>query len=900
MSLIASWLAFPLLLAAIGLGWGVLVERAAGIWVADTLVIPLGLAAALVVAGMFTSFAVSASAATPIVAVGAGAGLIVLIRPRLLPGYDPPEAMTGIRRWRLPGGWPALAALGAFLAYGAPVLLTGQATFTGYVKLDDTATWFNAIDIVMHHSNSLTAMAEAFHPPSTFTQVFIGDVGEHYPLGAFMLPGVGTNLTGIDVAWIIQPYFACCAAALALGIYTLVTPLVSSRPIRALIAFIAAQPELLYGYSLWGGVKEMTAAFVLVLGISLFVPLLRRPPARLRETRVLIPLAIAGGALIQTLQIGGGGWVGPAFVILAIAWVWPRPSRLPLRPILLGLAVLVLLTAAFILPVWVSLGGFLSKGAPGLFSEGQTHAELYGNLFQPISGWQLAGVWPRGDFRLPAPFIPTALFVIVVILSAAGALFVAVRRRHYGPALYVGVILVACALVYLAGGTPWVLGKSLAISSPALLTAGLLGGALLWATRRRLPAIAGAAQAPPGTAPPPSPPPAGPGPEGASRGRSTGAWRSWAWVLGPVVMLVIAGGVLWSNVLSYTDTTIAPRDRMAELQHIGELVKGKGPTFENEYEVYGDRHFLREGAPVEPAEYRPVTVPLRNGAVLTKTAWANLDAFPLSTLLPYRSIVTRRSPTESRPPSTYQLVYQGRYYQLWQRPESAPTILEDIPYGEPNKYPYCGNAESGAPMPVCSLNPVSIPSCPQLSRIGARAAKEKAHLVAYQRAEPDVVRGDEMQWPGAWLHQSESHTLTATVPGTAKGQIAIPSSQTYELFLGGNFGRGFEVKVDGRNVGSVHDQLSGDFSYIPVTKLYLTKGVHTFEYTYPHAGLGPGSGESVAVPSEYKIDFLFTDLLAVVLQPLNFPHSELISVGPSEATKLCGRPLEWVEVVSNA
>ena len=47
------------------------------------------------------------------------------------------------------------------------------------------------------------------------------------------------------------------------------------------------------------------------------------------------------------------------------------------------------------------------------------------------------------------------------------------------------------------------------------------------------------------------------------------------------------------------------RARLAELQTIGTKLTGHGPTFFNEYEIYGDRHFLRSGAPVEPEEYRP-------------------------------------------------------------------------------------------------------------------------------------------------------------------------------------------------------------------------------------------------------------------------------------------------------
>jgi len=365
-------------------------------------------------------------------------------------------------------------------------------------------------------------------------------------------------------------------------------------------------------------------------------------------------------------------------------------------------------------------------------------------------------------------------------------------------------------------------------------------------------------------------------------------------------MLVLAGGVLYSNVLAYSDVTIAPRQRMAELQRINELVAGKGPTFINYYEAYADRHFLRDGAPVEPAEYRPVTLPLRDGKALTKAAWANLDAFPLSTLLPYRSIVTIRSPIESRPPSIWGLVWQGRYYQLWQRPEPAPTtILEHIPYGEENLHPYCGNAENGPSEPLCSIPSVSIPSCPQLHRFARKASLQHAHLLAYQRPEPVFTRGDEVLWPNRWVREPASHVLVPTAPGTAVGHVAFPSSQRYELYLDGSFGRGFEVRVDGRYLGTVKEQLAGFISSIPVADVYLSAGVHKVEYTYPQADLTPGNGETLAT-GEFAVDARFTSLASVVFEPLQYPRSELVSVSPAEVARLCERPLDWVELVSDA
>ncbi len=93
LSLILSWVLFPLVLAGVGAGWGVLVERASGSQVAGALAIPLGLAAAIVLSSLLTAWSVSARAAIPVVAAGALVGLFV--------GW--PER----RRLAL---WPALAA----------------------------------------------------------------------------------------------------------------------------------------------------------------------------------------------------------------------------------------------------------------------------------------------------------------------------------------------------------------------------------------------------------------------------------------------------------------------------------------------------------------------------------------------------------------------------------------------------------------------------------------------------------------------------------------------------------------------------------------------------------------------------------------------------------------------
>jgi hypothetical protein len=311
----------------------------------------------------------------------------------------------------------------------------------------------------------------------------------------------------------------------------------------------------------------------------------------------------------------------------------------------------------------------------------------------------------------------------------------------------------------------------------------------------------------------------------------------------------------------------------------------------NEYEVYADRHFLREGAPTEPAEYREATLPLRTGAILTKAADADIDSFALETLLPYRSIVTPRSPTESRPPSIWKLVYEGRYYDLWQRPEAAAsTILEHIPYGESNSHAFCGASENQEMMPLCSLVPVTIPSCPQVEAFGRKALSEHAHLLAYERPRPTVVRGDEVRWPGYWYHEQESHSLIPTDPGTAEGHIVVPNSQRYEVFLGGSFSRGMEVRVDGHEVGVAKNELAGFTpAYVPVGTVYLSAGEHTFTYTYQSSDLTPGSAENT-----------LSELSSVELEPLEYPRSEMVSVAPAQAKSICPHQVDWIEIVAGS
>ena len=89
-------------------------------------------------------------------------------------------------------------------------------------------------------------------------------LGQGYPVGSLVPLGV-TRVVDVDPAWTWQPYLAFLAALLALVLYELVGGVVRSRRLRALVAVTASSSALLYGYALWGGVKELYAAVLLAL-----------------------------------------------------------------------------------------------------------------------------------------------------------------------------------------------------------------------------------------------------------------------------------------------------------------------------------------------------------------------------------------------------------------------------------------------------------------------------------------------------------------------------------------------------------------------------------------------------------------------------------------------------------
>jgi hypothetical protein len=763
LTLLVCWLVFPVVLAALAFGAGLLLERLSGARMATALLAPSGLALLIVVAGLTTLTSATAPLTTPL-AVGLGAAGLVMGLPRVRGTVHAPAA-----------------AVAAFLAVGAPVLLSGAATFAGYIVLDDTATFLAIGDHILDEGHSLAGLA-----PSSYEAVLDASVGHGYPVGSMLPLAIGHQLTGQDLAWLYQPYLALLAGMLALALFVLFERLVPAPLPRAGIAALGAQPALLYGYAQWGGIKELAAAALL--------PLIAVHAARLEPGRRTIPAAVAVAALLGVLSVG-------AMVLAAVAlapalWPWRRAVSLGA------------ITIALALPALTGAVALLDVNAPQTLTAG---TEL-GNLVRPLRFAQVIGVWPSGDFRRdPSPLWPVVPLLLVAGATALVGVAWAVRRRVWDVLAYVAsAVLGACALA--AFGSPWAAGKGLAIASPALLSGSLLGCAWLYARRRGL--AVGLAAA-------------------------------------------IAGGVLWSNVLAYRETSLAPRDRLAELEHIGERFSGQGPALMTEYEPYGVRHFLRRLDAEGASELRRRLVPLRDGRTLAKGAYADLDAIRPGAVLAYRTLVLRRSPAASRPPAQYVQVWSGKWYDVWQRPQSALAAGEPLSLGD-------------------AVQPGGVPACADVQRLARRGS-----LLTVSRAPNLVVRLGPAVRPPGWRSDGSGYVYPAG-SGRLQLPLSVDRSGRYRAWVGGSVRGRVELRVDGRRVGSTARELNPAGQYLPLGASDLSAGLHVAELRVSASPFAPG----VKGPSDA--------LGPLVLEPL--VAETVFAVSSSDARALCGRRFDWLAV----
>lgn len=762
MSMLVAWVVYPLVLGLLCGGLGLLVDLLTGRRLPGTLILPVGFAAMVVVGEFTTATDATAELTMPLILglAVAGAGLSLPWR-----FGRPDRPATGI-------------VVAVFLVFGAPVILSGDPTFAGYIKLDDTATWLAMTDRVMEHGRSLAGLE-----PSSYLATLEFNLAGGYPIGVFVPFGTAQKLVGGDLAWVFQPYLSFMAALLSLSLWEIFGGFLRRRRWLALAAFVAAQPALLYGYALWGGVKEVAAAALVALGAALAPAVVRRG-AQLRD---VVPLGLVTAAIVGVLSPGGAAWLGPLLLVVAVL----AYQRFGTRGAAIRAAAFVVLLVVLTIPVWTS-GIVPPTSKPLVGSNGE------GNLLGPLNPLQALGIWPAGDFRVdPNGTVVTAVLVGLGIFAGLFGLWALWRRRATAGLLY-ATVLITCAVIVILG-SPWAGGKALATASPVGLSLAVAGALAVLRLDR---------------------------------------------LTGALLVVLVAGGVLWSNVLAYGGVDLAPYGQLHELEQIGNRFAGEGPALMTEYNPYGARHFLRKLQGEGVSELRNRSIPLAAGGEVEKGYSADTDELEPNGLFQFRTLVLRRSPVRSRPPAPYRLAWRGKYYEVWQRPEGETTPRgEFMPLGGPE-------------------DPAAVPDCGEVGGLGLLAIKNGLTGVRLLAARH------------------------APVYDATEGPFEVPRAGRYTAWLGGSVRGNVELFVDGHEVGEARHELEAEGSFIELDQTQLSAGHHMAELRFGGADLHPGSGGFPRPPTG-----------PLLFAPAGEESGELVSVSVGESKRLCGKRWDWIEAI---
>jgi hypothetical protein len=709
---------------------------------------------------------------------------------------------------RLNPGWPGLAGISVYVLYMLPVIAHGHWTWSGYDFVNDSG--FEML-LAEHIKGFGTTLGNI---PETSEREFLNSyLSSGYPLGTQALLGTFSGLTDTSVAVIYQGFISALAAIAAISLASLSSRLLGGWR-SALAAFIAVAANLTFQYALQGGIKEIGLLATLCATVAFALEAISR--ARPYAGAALV--AFGAAAALATYNAVAVPYLGAIalFLVLSLIFVKRVPiGRSWLGPAAFGLA----LSAVLAVPTLITFRTFFNVAQGGQSASGIGATQL-GQLLRPLPLSQISGVWLAGEYRFPVIPEPAATLTVIAtvaifVLILPGVVW-ALRRRDSGPLVFVGAIGLVLLIVF-PRVSPYAQGKLLAIGGPAVLLAAIVG---LLAVRGRLAPIALLA---------------------------TGA---------------LATAVLASDVLAYSWDHVAPTHRIEAITATGNHFKGEGLVLWNEFEEYA-KYFANAAKISVPFEaLTPQQVQLRNPTYFYGH-YFDLDEELLSFVEGYPIIVTRRSPSASRPPANYSLAYENEFYLGWRR-HARPQVLRHLPLQS-------------------TYSPSAVVQCGQLRTVvaGAPSGSELVAAVPPELAyfEPLFSRDRSYGWG---LDPAEHGAVLPNTPGHAGGVLDVRGGR-YGVWVQGDFPRRTYVAVDGRVVGSVSGSNTPG-QWLKAATIALAPGKHRVE-VFRKAGrnhLGPG-------------EWAIGTIGATALQREAPEQLRTLPVGTWKT--LCGKRLDWVELV---
>ena len=512
--------------------------------------------------------------------------------------------------------------------------------------------------------------------------------------------------------------------------------------------------------------------------------------------RTPVLLALPAAALYSIYGVASLAWIVP-LALLALILVRPGARRA-----VAGVGVFVVAIAVYV-PDSIR---YYEHGHQTLTSGGEL-----GPLAGPLELVQVAGVWLNGDYRFTPnhSWLTYAPAVGILALALVGVV-AAVRKRSAPLLLFAGPALVAFA-VTAPVSTPYIDAKLLAILSPAVVAA---AGAAIAAIRVRPLALATAA--------------------------------------------AVAVSLLASDALAYRMALPAPTARLDELGRIDDRFAGQGPVLVNEFEEYV-KHYMRASRGSDPYEsWTAGRAELRNPALPVTAHRYDLDQMTTSFVERWPLIALRRSPAESRPPSNYDRVFSGRFYEVWKRVRPAPE--RHIPLGKPPLDPAapldCALVKrlerSGTVIAAIRPQPATIPIS------GARPLPAGWYVYGQDRRMLEIHKGGALSFPAA------------QVPG-------VSGSAAVRYWMRGRTTRTSDLRAGGSDL-KVPRELQRDAEWI---ELGAGPAPASLTLTRPKRSLRPGDAQPDIVGPLVGV----ADVKPVLVRGLRLVDA-------------CGAPADWIDVLA--
>jgi hypothetical protein len=239
-------------------------------------------------------------------------------------------------------------------------------------------------------------------------------------------------------------------------------------------------------------------------------------------------------------------------------------------------------------------------------------------------------------------------------------------------------------------------------------------------------------------------------------------------------------------------------------------------------------------------------------------------------------LVVRRSPTMSRPPANFRRVFAGHYYEVWRRERGlgALAVRAHLALG-PNMFSPGGRAP-----------------CSQVGAVARRARRlggRLAYVVRPPLAVSNPLLGTRRR---AWQrYEAYPRSVVPNGSGVVTDSVYIHRTGRYRVWFEGSFARKVEVEIDGRDMGGAASEFGNAGQYVTVKDgVLMRRGRHHVRLVRGGSGLAPGDGAGARASLVHMGPLVFS--------PPENEARRLQVLPPSRARQLCGRPLDWIEVVT--